>query len=91
MKFNLFNNIPEKFRHIPQQPLPPAPHVVICESVQLYMEAEVEFEVKCIESDRIRDGQKEYKVQWTHSPERTWEPSENLSQCKVRFRKLILQ
>ena len=83
MKYNLFTPVPERYRHIPQQPLPPVPQLVIPESVQLAMLVEPEYEVKCIEADRVRDGIKEFKVQWTNSSEKTWEPEKNLSDCKV--------
>ena len=82
MKYNLFKPVPEKYRHIPQQPLPPVPYLVIPESVQLSVLIEPEYGVRCIEADRIRDG-KEFKVQWINSSERTWEPLENLSDYKV--------
>ena len=82
MKYNIFKPVPEKYRHIPQQPLPPVPHLVIPESVQLAMRAEPEYEVRCIEADRVQDGMKQFKVQWTNSSERTWKPQENLSDCK---------
>ena len=83
MKFNVFNSVPKIYRHIPQQPLPPVSHVIIPESIQMAVLAEPEYEVRCIEADRVREGEKEFKVQWTNSLERTWEPLENLSECKV--------
>ncbi|CAG8451728.1 13032_t:CDS:2 [Funneliformis caledonium] len=44
-----------------------------------------EYEVEAIENHKYVDGKNYYRVKWKGYDERTWEPSQNLNNCKEKL------